>query len=180
LPPLWQGWTSSHRIATDALLDLGSGAVRWRLDGAPDDLSASTSGATHRIQMLGQAGSSAAWCVSAVIDGRPVTATVARDRQHWWWLYEGIELDMQDLRLTGAGNQSQASAGALRAPMHGRVTQVLAEDGAAVQAGAVLLVMEAMKMEHQIVAPHAGKVTTMLARVGEQVSARQLLVELVP
>ena len=64
--------------------------------------------------------------------------------------------------------------------MHGRVTQVLAGAGATVEAGALLLVMEAMKMEHQILAPHAGTVRAVLAIAGEQVAARQLLVELAP
>jgi geranyl-CoA carboxylase alpha subunit len=180
LPPLWQGWTSSNRISTDALLDLGGGAQRWRLEGTPTDLTASTAKATHRIQALAQRTDASGLCVNAIVDGRPVTATALRERQRWWWLCEGIELELQDLRLAGAGNPTQADVGALRAPMHGRVTQVLAEAGATVQAGALLLVMEAMKMEHQIHAPHAGTVKTMLARAGEQVSARQLLVELEP
>jgi geranyl-CoA carboxylase alpha subunit len=180
LPPLWQGWTSSNRVCTDALLDFGAGGQRWRLDGAPTDLTASTPEATHRLQTLTQQTDASASLVSAVVDGRPVRATVVRRGQSWWWLCEGIELEVQDLRLVGAGSQAQATAGALRAPMHGRVTQVLAEAGATVQAGALLLVMEAMKMEHQIHAPHAGTVKSMLARAGEQVAARQLLVELAP
>jgi biotin carboxyl carrier protein len=46
-----------------------------------------------------------------------------------------------------------------------------------VQAGALLLVMEAMKMEHQIIAPFAGTVAALHARVGDQVAARQVLIE---
>ena len=180
LPTLWQGWTSSNRVCTDALLDWGSGAQRWRLEGSPADLTASAAEATHRIQALAQHRETSGSDVSAVIDGRPVSATVLRRRQTWWWLCDGMELEVQDLRLASAGSQTQAAAGALRAPMHGRVTQVLAQTGATVQAGALLLVMEAMKMEHQIHAPHAGTLKAMFARVGEQVSARQLLVELVP
>jgi geranyl-CoA carboxylase alpha subunit len=64
--------------------------------------------------------------------------------------------------------------------MHGRVTQVLAEAGSAVQAGALLVVMEAMKMEHQLVAPIPGRVRAVHARAGEQVAARKLLVEIAP
>ena len=64
--------------------------------------------------------------------------------------------------------------------MHGRVTQVHTEPGAQVQAGALLIVMEAMKMEHQVHAPFAGTVGALHASVGEQVAARQLLVEVSP
>ena len=180
LPPLWHGWTSSNTLCTDALLDCGAGAKRWRLQGTPSDLTASAAGTTHRIQAPGQHADASGRWVSAIVDGRPVHAVAVREPPRWWWLCEGVEAEVQDLRLAGAGNQAQAAAGTLRAPMHGRITQVLAEAGATVQAGALLLVMEAMKMEHQILAPHAGTVKAMLARAGEQVAARQALVELGP
>jgi biotin carboxyl carrier protein len=98
-----------------------------------------------------------------------------------WWLADGAELAVQDLRLVGAAStDAVAAAGSLRAPMHGRVTRVLAAPGAGVEAGALLLVMEAMKMEHQVHAPFAGTIATVHAGVGEQVAARQLLVEMAP
>jgi biotin carboxyl carrier protein len=61
--------------------------------------------------------------------------------------------------------------------MHGRVTQVLVELGQAVEAGTLLVVMEAMKMEHRIHAPRAGTVSALHARVGEQVAARAALAD---
>jgi len=39
-------------------------------------------------------------------------------------------------------------------------------------------VLEAMKMEHQVTVPSGGRVARVLVQVGEQVSARQLLLEL--
>ncbi len=59
--------------------------------------------------------------------------------------------------------------GGLAAPMPGRVIAVLAGEGARVAAGAPLIVMEAMKMEHTLTAPAAGSVTKLLCAVGEQV-----------
>ncbi len=175
LPPLWSAWTSSNVIATQALLDSGAGVTRWHIAGAPGNVAASAGAAVHRVQAL-TSGADAS--ISAIVDGRPVHATLHRARTLWWWLCDGIELEVHDLRLAAAGNAAQAAAGALLAPMHGRITQVLFEAGATVEAGALLLVMEAMKMEHQIHAPHAGTVKALFARAGEQVSARQLLVEL--
>ena len=75
---------------------------------------------------------------------------------------------------------SARAAGELLAPMHGRVTQVLVAPGHAVDAGALLVVIEAMKMEHQLRAPRAGTVGALHARPGDQVAARQCLVELQP
>jgi geranyl-CoA carboxylase alpha subunit len=181
LPMLWHGWTSSGRIDTSAPIELAGSTRRWRIEGSGADLTATAaSGVTHRIEALRRHGDGDTLTVSASVDGRPVSADVHRQGMRWWWLCDGIELELTDLRLAGAGSSAQASAGALRAPMHGRVTQVLAVAGAPVEAGTLLLVMEAMKMEHQIHAPHAGTVKTVLARAGEQVAARQLLMELGP
>jgi 3-methylcrotonyl-CoA carboxylase alpha subunit len=53
--------------------------------------------------------------------------------------------------------------------MPGRVLAVLVKAGDAVERGAPLIVMEAMKMEHTIVAPAASVVDKLLCAVGEQV-----------
>jgi geranyl-CoA carboxylase alpha subunit len=64
--------------------------------------------------------------------------------------------------------------------MHGRITQIHAATGEAVQAGALLLVMEAMKMEHRIIAPFAGTIGALHTRIDDQVAARQVLIEIAP
>jgi geranyl-CoA carboxylase alpha subunit len=116
--------------------------------------------------------------VHARVDGRPVTARCVQVGGESWWLCEGADARLRDLRLVGTQGERTAAAGALRAPMHGRVTQVHACAGAAVEAGTLLLVMEAMKMEHRIVAPFAGTVGALHARVDDQVAARQVLIEI--
>ncbi len=59
--------------------------------------------------------------------------------------------------------------GNLTAPMPGKVIAIHTENGAAVEAGAPLLTLEAMKMEHTINAPSAGTVTEIYFSVGEMV-----------
>jgi 3-methylcrotonyl-CoA carboxylase alpha subunit len=61
------------------------------------------------------------------------------------------------------------SHGGLVAPMPGRVLAVMVKEGDKVARGAPLVVMEAMKMEHTVVAPAAGTVEKVLCGVGEQV-----------
>ncbi|HCI46040.1 MAG TPA: 3-methylcrotonyl-CoA carboxylase, partial [Rhodospirillaceae bacterium] len=68
------------------------------------------------------------------------------------------------------------AAGGLGAPMPGKVTAVLVEAGAKVEAGTPLLVLEAMKMEHVIKAPAAGTVTDLPFAVGDQVMEGAALV----
>ena len=58
---------------------------------------------------------------------------------------------------------------AIRAPMSGRLVAVAVEDGDTVGAGQRLAVVEAMKMEHALVAPYAGVVRDLEAIVGDQV-----------
>jgi 3-methylcrotonyl-CoA carboxylase alpha subunit len=59
--------------------------------------------------------------------------------------------------------------GAIRAPMNGCLVAVAVEDGETVEAGRRLAVVEAMKMEHALIAPHAGVVRDLNASVGDQV-----------
>ncbi len=65
--------------------------------------------------------------------------------------------------------------GGLVAPMPGTVLAVHVKAGDTVTAGQLLMIVEAMKMEHRITAPHAGVVDDVRARRGDQVSGGDLL-----
>ena len=67
------------------------------------------------------------------------------------------------------------AAGSLTAPMPGLVREVLVAGGDRVAAGQRLLVLEAMKMEHPVVAPRAGTVVTVEVGTGTQVPAGAVL-----
>ena len=64
---------------------------------------------------------------------------------------------------------------AVRAPLQGTVVSVAAQAGDLVAPGTELLVLEAMKMEHVVVAPGAGLIRHLAARAGETVAAGALL-----
>ncbi len=68
--------------------------------------------------------------------------------------------------------------GSLVASMPGTVTRVAAAPGDAVEAGTPLLVLEAMKMEHQLTAPESGVVRAVHAAPGQQVEPGAVLVTL--
>lgn len=85
---------------------------------------------------------------------------------------------------TGATNTPAATTSAsvpaseekvLRAPISGTVMKVVAEPGATVPAGAVLLVLEAMKMETEITAPADGTIAEIAVASGDAVSGGQAL-----
>ena len=65
--------------------------------------------------------------------------------------------------------------GGLAAPMPGTVLAVRAAAGDTVAGGQLLMIVEAMKMEHRITAPHAGVVREVRAQPGDQVAAGDLL-----
>ncbi|MDP3817045.1 acetyl/propionyl/methylcrotonyl-CoA carboxylase subunit alpha [Pseudomonas sp.] len=73
---------------------------------------------------------------------------------------------------------SHSHHGGLSAPMNGSIVRVLVQAGQQVEAGAALVVLEAMKMEHSIRAPHAGLVKALYCGEGEMVSEGTVLVEL--
>jgi propionyl-CoA carboxylase alpha chain len=77
-------------------------------------------------------------------------------------------------RFPGTGEE-QSVTGGLAAPMPGTVLAVHAGAGDAVAGGQLLMIVEAMKMEHRITAPYAGVVREVRAQPGDQVAAGDLL-----
>jgi acetyl/propionyl-CoA carboxylase alpha subunit len=71
-----------------------------------------------------------------------------------------------------------APTGGATAPVPGKVVSVLVAPGDEVSAGQPLVVLEAMKVEHTILAPAAAIVTEVLVAVGDNVDAHQTLVRL--
>ena len=67
------------------------------------------------------------------------------------------------------------ASGSLLAPMPGTVVRVAVEQGAKVAAGDVVLVLEAMKMQHTVTAPTAGTVTEIDVQPGAQVASGEVL-----
>ena len=73
-----------------------------------------------------------------------------------------------------------AAAGSVKvdAPMPGNILDVKVSNGTAVKAGQVLVILEAMKMENEIVAPQDGTVPSINVNKGDTVEAGQTIVTL--
>ncbi|MEG1832725.1 MAG: acetyl/propionyl/methylcrotonyl-CoA carboxylase subunit alpha [Burkholderiaceae bacterium] len=108
--------------------------------------------------------------ISLQLAGRTLHADVVRsgDELHVFAQSRHGVLALIDVIAQSAGGD--AAGGGLTAPMPGKVVAVLAPAGTAVAAGTPLLVMEAMKMEHTLLAPAAGEVAEVLYGVGDQVA----------
>jgi len=83
-----------------------------------------------------------------------------------------VEAALREASHAGGAAQSVA------APMPGNVLGVRVKEGDAVEAGQVLVVLEAMKMENNVPSPAAGTVARVLVAPGQQVQRAQTLVEL--
>jgi len=80
----------------------------------------------------------------------------------------------------GPGVPGPAGSTAVLPPMPGRVVEVRVREGDVVAKGAVVLVLEAMKMRSEVTAPVDGVVTDLRVREGTNVRAREPLLFLVP
>jgi acetyl-CoA/propionyl-CoA carboxylase biotin carboxyl carrier protein len=76
------------------------------------------------------------------------------------------------------GAAGAGAPGAVVSPMQGAVLQVEVGEGDAVEAGQVLAIVEAMKMENEIAAPRAGVVRDLAVTVGQSVTVGQRLLDL--
>jgi 3-methylcrotonyl-CoA carboxylase alpha subunit len=125
---------------------------------------------------------------SAVFDG-VVSACIGNVRTHARYLHDGAHLHLwsgdehfdvvlDDPRLKEFS--TTAAQGGLTTPLPGVVAVVIAKVGQAVKAGDVLMVIEAMKMEHSIRAPHDGVVKGIHFAPGDRVPEGSQLLELAP
>lgn len=167
LRPRGEGWTDPFSTPSG-----------WRLGGAPKpvgfhlrvlDPVEYTPRGTHTV--TGDQ-------VSVTLDGVRHTFHRAAD----WLGRDGDAWHVRDhdpvaASLTGAGH---AGADSLTAPMPGTVTVVKVAVGDEVSAGQSLLVVEAMKMEHVISAPHAGTVSELDVTPGTTVAMDQVLAVIAP
>ena len=125
---------------------------------------------------------------SVQVDGARMDVTLDGVRREYRWAEADRHLWIADER--GAWHLREAeehkihrAAGARQAeilsPMPGNVIAVQAASGTEVSEGDVVVVVEAMKMEHSLAAPASGRVE-LLVSVGDQVTVDQVLARLVP
>ncbi len=114
------------------------------------------------------------------LDGRSYTATsVLADGSEHVFMNGRRDVFMHIDPLTSTAAATAGPAG-LRSPMPGRVIELIAVAGAEVAKGAALLVLEAMKIEHTVVAPSDGTLRAFKVAAGEQVGEGTELVDFSP
>ena len=148
---------------------------RVLLERVADGWSVQTPTATHQVAARSRPGG-----LDVTVDGvhRAVDLCRCGDRISLWSGARRLDLELIDLRHVEV--QASAHEGELIARLPGTVVAVSVRAGERVEAGATLLVLEAMKMEHAVLAPRAGTVARVHFAHGDRVPEGAVLVELEP
>ncbi len=141
--------------------------LTFAIDGALLQLEATAAG--ERWALTGDLrGEVAADARDATFDAQGGTVSVAGRTVRWTY----PEPPSADAEHSGRG----AASGDVTAPMPGKIVSVAITEGATVEQHTLLLVLEAMKMEHRIEAPIAGTVREVRVKPGELVAGGATLV----
>ncbi|EJL02584.1 MULTISPECIES: acetyl/propionyl/methylcrotonyl-CoA carboxylase subunit alpha [Pseudomonas] len=166
------GW--SNNAGTARHYRIGAGERDWTLTlAAATDGTLSIHVAEHLIELK-----------LLEVDRCGATLMINGIRQHHAWRLEGTELwlstrpgglHFQDRTLAAVVPRASLQDGTLKAPMDGAIVEVLVSEGCAVRQGQLLVVLEAMKMEHPLKASVDGIIRQLRVKPGEQVKSRQVL-----
>ena len=107
-------------------------------------------------------------------DGTKAWAHVAKVGDVWWVHHSG---HIYTLERIEPGASTDEQHGGLVAPMPGTVLEVLVSQGQSVEAGQTLMILEAMKMEHRVVASEDVIVTFVHFSAGDRVEQGASLLE---
>jgi geranyl-CoA carboxylase alpha subunit len=170
------GWHNSHETPAELKL-------RWREE-------------THAIELLAHEGHfsfelegakvrvdvarSAAGEFDYLVDGLRGKAAFARNGEELWLCADGLTTGYLDRTYAPAEIAAAGSDGRIAANSDGRIVAVHVQPGESVKKGQTLVVLEAMKMEFQLVTPVDGTVESISVAAGAQVKGRQLLVQVKP
>ncbi len=117
-------------------------------------------------------------CIAITLGETQLNAQVLRHGLHRVVLMQGARYEFDAIDPYAPPESEDSHGGHLTAPMPGSVVSVLVKPGDIVTKGQALIVMEAMKMEHTIVAPFAGKVEAIYFAAKEQIKEGAELVAL--
>ncbi|MDQ2729429.1 MAG: acetyl/propionyl-CoA carboxylase subunit alpha, partial [Actinomycetota bacterium] len=165
----------------------------WRVgDAATTQLDLSVDGRRVAVAVRGRAGAAivtvddgpgrsgrAAWAgpgrLGVVLDGTARTWTVAGDGEDRFLACDGHTWRVRRHVLDAAAGAVEGAGGPVTSPMPGTVLSVSVAKGDSVVVGSPLVIVEAMKMEHTVVAPVDGAVTELRVSAGQAVALDEVL-----
>ena len=106
--------------------------------------------------------------LTATLDNKRLRVTIIKNDQQLTLFHAGSTHRLDIISDSDHADDREAT-GNLRSPMPGRIIEVMATQGQQVKQGDALLILEAMKMEHAITAPHDGVVQSLHYSAGDLV-----------
>jgi 3-methylcrotonyl-CoA carboxylase alpha subunit len=161
-PAVWARAGRDHPVRVSSVL------------GDPNEVSVDVGGTHAHVRR-------SATRASLVVDGETVNVQEHREMRVVEWqgrsyrLERGAPVRAEDSMVR---RRAGGGGGELAAPMPGRIVKIAVRPGEQVTHNQPLVVLEAMKMEHVVEAPHAGVVDQVHVNEGDQVSGGALLLTL--
>ncbi|WP_223519266.1 acetyl/propionyl/methylcrotonyl-CoA carboxylase subunit alpha [Pseudomonas sp. GL-B-19] len=168
------GWRNNASVPLHYRIGLNDQDWPVELNATPDGL--------FRIQVAGQSlelkiiRCDGRWATLDIDGIRQRHAYRLESGQLWLFARPG-SLQLIDRTQALVSGQASVSTGTLKAPMDGAIVDVLVTEGSPVSKGQLLVVLEAMKMEHPLKSGIDGVLKRLQVRVGDQVKNRQILLE---
>ena len=108
--------------------------------------------------------------------GRTYRAYATKVGDAWWVSLDGKTHIVRE--RSQDSTSSDTDEGGLTAPMPGTVREILVKTGQRVREGQPMMILEAMKMEHQISAPEPGEVSFIYFKEGDRVDTGEILISI--
>ncbi|MGA9488995.1 MAG: acetyl/propionyl/methylcrotonyl-CoA carboxylase subunit alpha [Mycobacterium sp.] len=171
---LWEvpsGWRVGRHAPVSVRLRAGERTDHVHITGSAGAAEVRVEDGESRSLQAGLAGDR----LTVTLDGLRREYTIASADGMVWIAGDGATAVLEEVREASVRADEEHSGDAeLTSPMPGAIVAVSVEDGADVQAGTVVVTVEAMKMEHALTAPVDG-VVELLVGVGDQVKVGQTL-----
>jgi acetyl-CoA/propionyl-CoA carboxylase biotin carboxyl carrier protein len=171
---LWEvpsGWRVGARAPVSIRLRAGERTDHVRITGAPGSAEVCIEDGECRSLQADLTGDQ----LTVTLDGLRSEYTVATADSKIWLAGGGSTAVLEEVREAPVRPDDEPTGDAeLTSPMPGAVVAVSVDDGAEVEAGTVVVTVEAMKMEHALAAP-VGGVVELLVAAGDQVKVGQPL-----
>lgn len=175
-PAQWAGWRNSPSVAWRYVLGAAEQRHIVELQHNGADLELRVGEDRVRLRLLENDGR---WA-TVEIDGVRRRYAVHLAADSLWINGEGGALQLLNLTHATITAKDDVRSGTLKAPMDGAIVEVLVNEGTTVSKGQLLLVLEAMKMEHPLKAGIDGVIQRLQVIQGDQVKSRQVLLEVAP
>ena len=168
-----RGWVSTGPATRRHTYEVGNATFTAEItSSSAEQFSVTLMEATHTVTLQ----TLNADCVAFLIDGQRVTLGYYQsDAAELMLATDQSEITLINTDLIPPESAEDAQGGKVQAPMHGQLVTLLVEAGQSVEKEQRLAVFEAMKMQHEILAPMSGVVQQVNGQVGQQMAAGDVI-----